>query len=114
MVLVLLGERPGFLIAAQIPGASAFAGDGDSHRGSCPREDVAISKRQSAHETVEHGIVKFTRQNSRISGTLDTQANLLLMVPPFRVFAGGVKPVCGFFFARPAYAVRCLHQRVTL
>jgi len=48
------------------------------------------------------GMVKFVGHDSRF---VHRQPDLLLVVPAFREFPGGVEPVCGFFLACPAYAV---------
>src|SRR5690242_6305762 len=111
-ILFAFRERPRAIFAAQIPTAPALAGNCYAHNASRRRGDAPILKRQGAQKTIEHGIVKFARKDAR-SRPFDGQANLLLMVPPFGVFASRVKPVRRFFFAGPAHPIRRFCQRIS-
>src|SRR6266481_7764820 len=105
----LVDELPRFFSAIQIPAASAFTGNVDLNVGSGLCRNGAISERQCPQKAIQNGIVEFAGHGTRL---VHSQPDLLLVVPPFREFPGGVEPVCGFVFTCPVDTERGLSMRV--
>src|SRR5437899_2674718 len=104
-----LDELPDFIGAIEIPDAAAFTRNREPQQGAGFRGNVSIGERQSPQEAIENGIVELAGHDARL---VHSETNLLLVMPVLRELARGVKPVWGFFFASPAYAVGSHRVRV--
>src|SRR5437016_12513149 len=105
----LFGDLPCLFSAREIPTAPAFPGNIDLQVCSGLCGNAAKGERQSTQKTIQDGIVEFA---SHDAGLFYGESDLLLVMPALGQFARGVKPVCGFFFASPAYAVGSQRIRI--
>lgn len=83
-------EFPAVIRRLQGPLAAGGSGDDQDEGGAVGPEMAVEVVRESADEAVEDRVVEFGGQDA---GAADGKANLLLVMPAFGEFAGGVEPV---------------------
>src|ERR1700682_3196289 len=105
----LVNELPRFFSAIQIPAASAFTRNIELNVGSGLCRNGAIGERQGPQKAIQNGIVEFAGHNAWF---VHRQPDLLLVVPAFREFPGGVEPVCRLVFTCPTDTERGLSMRI--